>query len=191
MSKGSDFMTDCEIIKLYFDRSERAIDETDKAYGKYCRYISFEILRNSEDSEEVVNDTYVKTWESIPPKNPPSLKNFLGKIVRALSINRLEYNSAQKRGGGQIDAVLEELQGCIPSPNVENEDSELIRKVLNNFLRSLPDEKRKMFIRRYWYMSPICDIAVDFGMSEGKVKMILMRSRRDLKKMLEKEGVTV
>ena len=191
MSKGSDLMTDCEIIKLYFDRSERAIDETDKAYGKYCRYVSFEILRNAEDSEEIVNSTYLKTWESIPPKNPPSLKNFLGKIVRSLSINRLEYNSAQKRGGGQIDAVLEELQGCIPSRNDENEDSELIRKVINSFLRSLPDEKRKIFVRRYWYMSPISDIAADFGMSEGKVKMILMRSRQDLKKLLEKEGVTV
>ena len=191
MSKGSDLMTDCEIIKLYFDRSERAIDETDKAYGKYCRYISFEILRNSEDSEEVVNDTYVKTWESIPPKNPPSLKNFLGKIVRSLSINRLEYNNAQKRGCGQLDAVLDELQGCIPAVDDSNEDGELIRGVINSFLRSLPQDKRQIFIRRYWYMSPICDIAADFGMSEGKVKMILMRERKDLRKLLEKEGVTV
>ena len=92
-------MTDSEIIKLYFVRSERAIEETDRAYGKYCRYISFEILHNREYSEEIVNDAYLKTWESIPPKNPPSLKGFLGKIVRRLSINRLEYNNAQKRGG--------------------------------------------------------------------------------------------
>lgn len=184
-------MTDVEIIRLYFDRSERAIAETDRAYGKYCRYISFEILRNREDGEEVVNDTYLKTWESIPPKNPPSLKNFLGKIVRSLSINRLEYNNAQKRGGGQLDGVLEELEGCVPSRDEDYEDSELIRKVINSFLRSLPCEKRQIFIRRYWYMSPISDIANDFGMSEGKVKMMLLRERKELKKLLEKEGVTV
>ena len=184
-------MTDNEIIKLYFDRSERAIEETNRAYGRYCRYISFEILRDNEDCEEIVNDTYLKTWESIPPKNPPSLKNFLGKIVRSLSINRLEYNNAQKRGGGQLDAVLEELQGCIPSHDEKDEDGELIRNVINSFLRSLPAEKRKIFVRRYWYMSPISDIADDFGMSEGKVKMILMRERKNLRKLLEKEGVTV
>ena len=184
-------MTDCDIIKLYFDRSERAIEETDKAYGKYCRYVSFEILRNVEDSEEIVNSTYLKTWESIPPKNPPSLKNFLGKIVRGLSINRLEYNTAQRRGGGQLDAVLDELHGCIPSHDERYEDGELIRKVINGFLRSLPQEKRQIFIRRYWYMSPVDDIAADFGMSEGKVKMMLMRLRKDLKKTLEREGVTV
>lgn len=184
-------MTDNEIIKLYFDRSERAIEETNRAYGRYCRYISFEILRDNEDCEEIVNDTYLKTWESIPPKNPPSLKNFLGKIVRTLSINRLEYNNAQKRGGGQLDAVLEELQGCIPSHDEKDEDGELIRGVINDFLRSLPEEKRKIFVRRYWYMSPISEIADDFDMSEGKVKMILMRERKNLRKLLEKEGVTV
>ena len=102
-------MTDAEIIKLYFDRSERAIEETDRVYGRYCRNISFEILRNIQDSEEIVNDAYLKTWDSIPPKDPPSLKNFLAKIVRSLSINRLDYNNAQKRGGGQLDAVLSEL----------------------------------------------------------------------------------
>ena len=184
-------MTDSEIIKLYFERSERAIEETDKIYGNYCRYISFEILRNNEDSEEIVNDTYLKTWESIPPKNPPSLKNFLGKIVRSLSINRLEYNNAQKRGGGQLEAVLDELQGCIPLYDDKYEDSEIIRRVINQFLRSLPNDKRQIFVRRYWYLSPISDIANDFGMSEGKIKMILMRSRKDLKKSLEREGVTV
>ena len=184
-------LTDSEIIRLYFERSESAIEETDRVYGKYCRYISFEILRSREDSEEIVNDTYLNTWNSIPPKNPPSLKNFLGKIVRGLSINRLEYNNAQKRGDGRIDAVLDELQGCIPSYDEKYEDNELIRKVINNFLRSLQNEKRKIFVRRYWYLSPISDIANDFGMSEGKIKMILMRLRKDLKKMLEKEGVTV
>lgn len=184
-------MTDSEIIKLYFDRSERAIEETDRAYGKYCRYISFEILRNNEDSEEIVNDTYLKTWESIPPKNPPSLKNFLGKIVRGLSINRLEYNNAQKRGGGQFNAVLEELEGCLPSHDEGGEDSEQIRMIIDRFLRSLPREKRRIFVLRYWYMTPIAEIAGEMGSSEGKIKMTLLRLRKELKKALEGEGVTV
>ncbi len=184
-------MTDYEIVKLYFDRSEQAIVETDRAYGRYCRYISFEILRDNEDCEEIVNDTYLKTWESIPPKNPPSLKNFLGKIVRHLSINRLERNNAQKRGGGQLELVLEELQGCIPSRDDGEEDSARIREAINAFLRSLPGDKRRIFIRRYWYMSPISEIAEELGVSEGKVKMILSRLRRELRKTLEKEGVTL
>lgn len=184
-------MTDADIIKLYFERSERAIEETDRAYGRYCRCISFEILRDSEDSEEIINDTYLKTWESIPPQNPPSLKGFLGKIVRTLSINRLEYRNAQKRGGGQMAAVLEELEGCLPSYDESYADGEHIRGIINNFLRSLPQDKRRIFVRRYWYMSPISEIAQDMKLSEGKVKMTLLRLRRDLKKELEREGVTV
>ena len=181
-------MTDQEIIQLYFDRSEQAIEETDRSYGKYCRYVSFEILRDYEDCAEIVNDTYFETWRSIPPKNPPSLKNFLGKIVRCLSINRLEYNNAQKRGGGQLDLVLEELEDCLPT---YDDDGAHIRLVINSFLQALSPNKRRMFVRRYWYMSSISDIAADFGVSEGKVKMTLMRIRRELKKVLEREGVTV
>ena len=184
-------MTDSEIIKLYFDRSERAIDETDRIYGRYCRYISFEILRSKEDSEEVVNDSYLKIWEAIPPQNPTSFKNFLGKIVRRLSINRLEYNLAQKRGGGQYDIVLEELQECIPLYDERYEDSQLIRDVINAFLRQLPDEKRRIFVRRYWYLSPISEIASDFSVSEGKVKMTLLRLREKLRDTLEKEGIHI
>lgn len=182
-------MTDFDIIQLYFDRSERAIEETDRAYGRYCRYISYEILRDYEDSEEVVNDTYLKTWESIPPQNPPSLKLFLGKITRGLSINRLEYKNAQKRGGGQYELVLDELYGVVPSGEGGVVDEIALKDAINSFLRSLPAEKRRFFIRRYWYMSPISDIAEDFSVSEGKVKMILSRTRKELKKKLVKEGI--
>lgn len=184
-------MTDSEIIRLYFDRNERAIEETDRAYGRYCRYIANEILRNADDSEEIVNDTYLKTWESIPPNDPPSLKGFLGKIVRLLSINRLEYNNAQKRGGGQLDAVLDELYGIIPSDESRIIDEIALRDAINSFLRSLPAEKRRIFIRRYWYLSPISEIAEDFSCSEGRVKMILARTKNELKKKLAKEGITV
>jgi RNA polymerase sigma-70 factor (ECF subfamily) len=184
-------MTDFEIIQLYFDRSERAIEETDRAYGDYCRYISWEILRDKEDCKEIVNDTYLKTWNSIPPHNPPFLKHYLGKIVRGLSINRIEYKNAQKRGGGQLEAVYEELQGCIPFSDAQYEDSVRIREVINAYLRKLSRDKRRIFIRRYWYLSPISEIAADFSISEGKVKMILMRARNELRQMLEKEGVSI
>ena len=184
-------MSDREIIALYFARAECAIEETDRIYGRYCRNISFEILRDIQDSEEIVNDTYLKTWNSIPPKDPPSLKNYLGRIVRGLSINRLEYNNAKKRGGGQLDAVLSELEGCIPSYDEQYEDGEQIRQIIDSFLRSLSPEKRRIFIRRYWYMSPLSDIADDMGVSDGKIKMILMRLRRELKKQLEEKGVTI
>jgi RNA polymerase sigma-70 factor (ECF subfamily) len=184
-------MTDFDIIQLYFERSERAIEETERAYGKYCRYIANEILRNIEDSEEVVNDTYLKTWESIPPQNPSSLKLFLGKITRFLSINRLEHRNAQKRGGGQLDLVLDELYGVVPSGEGGVVDEIALKDAINVFLRSLSAEKRRIFIRRYWYMSPISEIADDFSVSEGKVKMILSRTRKELKKTLEKEGIIV
>ena len=184
-------MTDAEIIRLYFDRSERAIEETDRVYGRYCRNVSYEILRNSQDSEEIVNDTYLKTWNSIPPKDPPSLKNFLAKIVRGLSINRLEYNNAQKRGGGQLDAVLDELEGCIPSYDEKYEDGEQIRKVIDSFLRSLPQEKRRIFIRRYWYLDSIDKICRRYSISQSKAKSILFRCRNNLRKHLVKEGFTL
>ena len=184
-------LTDREIIKLYFERSERAIEETDKAYGKYCRYISFEILRDLQDSEEIVNDVYNKVWFSIPPHNPESLKNYLAKIARRLSINRLEFNSAKKRGGGEYELVVEELNYIIKGDDNLDIESILVKDIINNFLRSLPDTKRRIFVRRYWYLSPIAEIAADFSISEGKVKMILMRLRNDLKKKLEMEGVTV
>ena len=113
-------MDDKKIIELFFDRSEQAISETAKKYGKYCHYIAFQILNNKEDSEECVNDTYLRAWNSIPPKQPVKLRTFLGKITRNLSLNKWEKQMAQKRGAGQSQQVLEELLDCFPSEsNVE------------------------------------------------------------------------
>ncbi len=184
-------MTDYDIVRLFNDRSESAISETDMSYGSYLRYISYEILRNDQDCEEIVNDTYHKAWESIPPNQPESLKNYLAKIVRRLSINRLEFKLAQKRGGGQYEFVIDELSSCVPKSYEDTTDSMVIKEVINDYLRSLSDTKRRIFVRRYWYLSPISEIAADYSMSEGRVKMILMRLRNDLKKKLEMEGITV
>ena len=181
-------MTDADIIRLYFERSERAIEETDRAYGDYCRYIANNILKNREDSEEIINDTYLGVWESIPPQNPPSLKYFVGKIVRNLSINRLQKNLAQKRGSGHLESVLEELS-IFEDDGRGYCDDIALKDAINRFLRSLPCGKRMIFIRRYWYLSSISEIAEDMAVSEGKVKMTLMRTRGQLKKALEKEGI--
>ena len=184
-------MDDRKIIKLYFDRSEQAISETAKKYGRYCHYIAFQILHNEEDSEECVNDTYLRAWNTIPPKRPERLRNFLGKITRNLSLNKWEKQTAQKRGSGQAEQVLEELLDCFSEENnVENVvENKRILQILNDFIADLPIEKRKMFVRRYWYFSSIKDIAKDFGISESKVTVTLFRTRQLLKEVLEKEGV--
>lgn len=106
-------MDDSKIIELYMERSEQAISETSKKYGRYCHYIAYSILHNDEDSEECVNDTYLRAWNSIPPKRPSKLQTFLGKITRNLSLNKWEKLSAEKRGAGQTSLILDELSECI------------------------------------------------------------------------------
>lgn len=186
-------MEDREIIDLYWKRSESAIHESDKKYGKYCYYIAHNILKNNEDSEECVNDTYTKAWNSIPPNKPQKLSVFLGKITRNLALDILEKNSAKKRGGNISSLVLDELQECIPSPDsTENEvDASELTENLNSFLKTLSSENRKIFLQRYWYLMPIKEIAKENAFTESKVKMSLMRTRENLKIFLEKEGVQI
>ena len=184
-------MDDRQIIALYNERSEAALSETAKKYGRYCRAIAYNILSNEEDCEECVNDTWLKAWEAIPPQCPDSLPAFLGRITRNLALNRYKHNTREKRGGGQTPLVLEELADCIPGgSNAETAAEEaLLVDVLNRFLEGLPVQKRKIFLRRYWYMSSVKEIAADFGLSESNVKMTLLRTRSKLKQTLEKEGI--
>jgi len=186
-------MEDRKIVDLYWQRSENAIAETAAKYDKYCHAIAYNILNNIEDSEECVNDTYMQAWNSMPPKRPSVLKAFLGKITRNLSLNRYEYYNAEKRGAGQTAFALDELRECIPAGNNADEiiDDIVLKDVLNRFIASLPKEKRIIFMRRYWYMSSIAEIAADCSVSESKVKMSLMRSRDKLKKLFEKEGISI
>ena len=186
-------MEEKEIIDLYWARSERAIGETDKKYGKFCHSIAFNILADHADSEECVNDTYLRTWKAIPPRRPSKLSAFLGKITRNLALNRFARDSAQKRGGGQLTIALEELEACIPDPETvekQLEDRELAA-VLNRFLEGLSPETRKIFLRRYWQLCPVKEIAAFYGISESKVKMTLMRTREKLRHFLEKEGIAL
>lgn len=186
-------MTDEMIIELYLQRSEDAICETDAAYGRYLHYISFGILRDDGDAKETVNDTYFKAWNSIPPQHPNPLKTFLARITRQLSINRLEFENAKKRGGGQYALVLEELEECIPDRHAETDvtDSIVLRDLLTDFLRGLAPTERLVFVRRYWHMHTVAEIAHDFAMSQSKVKSMLMRTRKKLKARLNEEGFAV
>lgn len=186
-------MEDKQILDLYWMRSENAISETANKYGRYCHYIAFNILHNDEDSEECTNDTYLKAWETIPPNRPDKLSAFLGKITRNLALDKYRLYNTQKRGAGQISFVLDELQECIPTANnTENiVDDLMLTQVLNQFLASLSETKRKIFMRRYWYLSTVKEISQDFNISESKVKMSLLRSRKKLKLLLEKKGIAI
>lgn len=184
-------MEDSAIIELYWSRDQAAVAETAKKYGAYCRYIARQILQNDWDSEECVNDTYMNAWNSIPPKRPPALGASLGKITRNLALNLHMKNNAQKRGRGQCDLVLDELEECL-SPRCADTDPAgdiALRDAMAGFIAALDETRRRIFLRRYWYLCPIKEIAQSFGMSESKVKSILMRTRIELKQLLEREGI--
>jgi len=186
-------MDDKQIIDLYWARSESAIIETDKKYGKLCHRIAFHILANLQDSEECVSDTYLKTWSAIPPRRPVKLSTFLGKITRNLALNRYEKYSAGKRGGGEVPVALDELAECIPDPNsVERVvDNRILADMLNRFLEGLPAEARMIFMRRYWEVCSIQEISEIYSISESKVKVSLFRTRGKLRTFLEQEGIAL
>lgn len=183
-------MDDAKIVQLYFDRNEQAIPATADKYGNYCTSIAKNILGNHEDAEECVNDTYLNAWNSIPPHQPKMLSTFLGKIVRNLAFNRYKYNTADKRGSGEIALVLEELAGCVSGKDdVEQayEHKELVAAI-NDFLGILPSEKRNIFVCRYWYSDSIADIATRYDMNYAAVSMTLNRLRTKLHNYLIKRG---
>lgn len=185
-------LEDAQIVQLYWDRDTAAISETDVKYGKYCTKIAMNILSSAGDAEECVNDTYHRTWETIPPQRPEIFPPFLGKIVRNLALDRYRYNTAQKRNG-KMDVLLSELENCLPdAESVEDSlDASVVTEVINGYLSRLSKQKRVMFVQRYWYSQSIREIAHYFGMTEGQVKSILFRLRSGLKDALEKEGVYV
>jgi RNA polymerase sigma-70 factor (ECF subfamily) len=186
-------MDDQQIIDLYWARSENAISETAEKYGKYCHTIAYHILHNDEDSEECVNDTYLRAWETMPPQRPHRLSAFLGKITRNLSLDRYKRLAAEKRGSGQVPLALDELLDCVPTGDSAEKtaDDLALTESLNRFLGTLSVDSRRIFLRRYWYLTPVKEIAAGCSISESKVKMSLLRSRKELKKFLEKEGIAL
>lgn len=184
-------MKDHEIIDLYWKRDESAIPTSSEKYGSYCHSISYNILHNDQDAEECVNDTWLGAWKAMPPHRPERLSTFLGKITRNLSLDRFKKYTAAKRGLGQTELVLSELEDSIPDETSVEQilDEMILVKAINDFLYAQTEQKRNVFIRRYWYLFPIKDIAAVYDMSESKVASLLFRMRNDLKMHLEKEGI--
>lgn len=184
-------MEDTNIINLYFARSEQAIQETERKYGGYCYSIAFNILTDREDAQECVSDTYLAAWNTIPPQKPTLLSAFLGRITRYISIDRWRKRSSLKRGGGEITLALEELEDCASqadSPEITAEKHQTAA-ALNSFLHTLPDTERNILLCRYWYLDSIEQIAQSTGFTTAKVKSILHRTRKKLRKHLEKEAL--
>ncbi|MDR2686247.1 MAG: sigma-70 family RNA polymerase sigma factor [Oscillospiraceae bacterium] len=186
-------MDDKKIIDLYWRRSEAAIGETANKYARYCHSISFNILHDMEDAEECVNDTYLRAWNAMPPHRPNCLAVFLGKITRNLSLDKFRNYSAGKRGFAQTALALSELAECVSSASSieQTMDEKELAEILNHFLKSLPKQKRVMFVQRYWYLMPIKAVAEHLGESESQVKSALLRTRNSLKSFLEQEGITL
>lgn len=184
-------MDECQLISLYFDREERAIDETRAQYGVYCARIARNILPDGRDCEECLSDTWLRAWNAIPPARPQSLRVFLGSITRNLALNRLRMQQAGKRGGGQALLALEELGDCVSGRGGPESglDRELILAALNRFLYGLEPDRRALFIRRYWRLDSVAELADWLGWSQSRVTTVLHRLRVRLRACLNEEGI--
>lgn len=186
-------MDDASIVNLYWDRNEKAVTESQLKYGAYCSSIARNILSDPADAEECVNDTWLGAWNTMPPKRPAILRTFLGRITRSLSFDLYRRMHRKKRGGANIDLVLDELEELV-SGNETPEDLFLTKELgeeISRFLASLPEEKRAMFILRYWYADSVRDIAERFQMRENTVSVTLSRIRTRLKTHLTERGYEI
>ncbi len=182
-------MREEEIIDLFWQRKEEAIQILQKQYGKLCYQVAFNILNNRQDAEECENDGYLSLWNSIPPKRPLPLLPYLCRVVKNLALNRYAYNHAQKRGG-EIEGIFEELEETVASlEQVEDAlwTKELLEEI-NRFLEGKKVQQRRIFLARYYFAASIGEIAGRYGISESKVKSALFRMRKDLKAQLERGG---
>ena len=182
-------MEDKQIVELYWARSETAISETERKYGRYCHYIAYRILSDDEEAREVVNDTYLRTWNTIPTQRPDPLKPYVGAISRRLALDAYRKKHAAKRGGCMV-LLLDELSECIPDSASAEDIGERVAlsDALSKFLSALPKRTRSIFVRRYFYASSIAEIAEDYSMKASSVTMLLLRARRKLKQFLGKEA---
>ena len=183
--------SDSEIIDLYWNRDEKAIALTDEKYGRYLFTIAYNIIRNHLDSEECVNDTYLHTWNRIPPAKPTLLQVFLSKITRDVAVDKFRKMTAAKRIPSEMVHSLEELEDCITESSAVEKEllAQQISEVLNGFLRSLPKKDAYVFVCRYYYSDSLQSIADMLGVAKATVQRMLNRSRNHLRGLLEKEGV--
>ena len=185
-------LEDREIISLFFERSEQAIVELSRKYGPAVNKTVGNILHDRSDAEECANDTYLKTWDSIPPHSPGHLGSYVCRIARNLAINRYHANRAEKRNHN-YDLVLDEMEECIPAgTSVETEvEAKELTAAIDRFLSTLDPEDRFLFVRRYWYADPVSELADMTGGSPNRVSLRLFRIREKLKKTLMKEGLLI
>ena len=179
-------MEDHAIIELYWSRNPEAIQRTGEKYGGYCRAIARNILPDRRDAEECVNDTWLGAWNAMPENRPGQLAPFLGKITRNLAFDRWRAGHTEKRGGGELPLVLEELAECVSSADtLQAVEAAELEAAVNRFLHSLCD----VFLRRYWFTEPTADVARRYGMREATVRTSLFRTREKLRRYLKKEGL--
>lgn len=186
-------MRDEKIVDLYWERNEQAIKHTDEKYGKYLTKIAFNILADTEDSKESVNDTYLAAWNSMPPQRPTALSAYLGKITRQISIDIFRKRNREKRKGSEYAVSYDEISEVLSAGDMTEEQvrTKLLGEAINKFLQDQPKEVRNLFIGRYYFLDPLREAARYCGMSEGKAKSILYRTRILLKEYLQKEGFEI
>lgn len=182
-------MEDQKIVELFLEKNESALVNAAAKYGSYLHSIAFNIIGNTEDAQECTNDALLRAWNSIPPQKPKNLKAFLARISRNLAIDRWNYLNAEKRGGGRTAAALEELGECVKGSEDVELDEGCISSVINAYLGSLDPQKRRLFVRRYFYLDSVKELAKSFKLSESNVKTTLFRIREGLRAELEKEGI--
>jgi RNA polymerase sigma-70 factor (ECF subfamily) len=184
-------MEDAEIVDLYWQRDQQAIAETDKKYGAYCQHIAYAVCSDRLDAEECVNDTWLRAWGAMPDKRPTVLATFLGKITRNLAINRFQRKTRKKRGGGEMELALEELEDCIPAAlDVERRyELQEFRQAIGRFVSGLSETEQKVFVARYWYLCPVEEIARRLQISSSKTKSMLFRLRNRLRLYLKEEDL--
>lgn len=185
-------MNDKALIDLYWARDEEAIKETSAKYGRLCSYIANNILKNVEDCEECVNDTYFSIWNAIPAQRPNRFSVFISRITRNLALKKYAYISAAKRNPSAV-VSFDELEDCVSGTySVESEiENKHIERTIDTFLWEQGYEKRDIFIRRYWYFDSIEAICKYTGFSQSKVKSILYELRLKLRRYLENEGIEI
>lgn len=183
-------MNDGQIVEMYWKRDENAIHETETKYEKYLSKIAYNILADIEDCKEIVNETYFRTWNSIPTNRPTVLSTYLGKITRQLSIDRYRTRNRKKRQASEYTISIEELSECVSGKETVEEvaDSNMLVGTIHSFLMSLSKENRVVFVCRYYYLDSIKDISEYTGFSESKIKTMLHRTRNNLKDYLCQEG---
>lgn len=184
-------MEDSEIVDLYWQRSDRAIRETEQKYGRYCHRIAYNICANNEDAEECVNDTWLRAWNAMPTQRPKLLSGFLGAITRNLALDHYRSKRSRKRGGGEIPLALEELGDCLSSPSDPERALEAreLEQAISRFVDGLPETEQLIFLSRYWFLAPVAEIAARLGCTQGKVKTSLFRLRQKLRLYLQEENL--